>query len=290
MGYCINQNFTGSDISCYTYMSTPVLLVFIEIICVYCSIKTYATIKTFYRSFLLTILYITLHISLILRIVYSAGKLLNFGQTFFMTCDLLIIFSKDILYLSFSARLFEVMAEMLTRYSRWYIFWKQLSWLIIFLHIIGLIGIHFLRIFMKWKTETIYYEISVLGVISASILISTLIYRGAFEKASPDAYDVMKISLWIMMILLWIAVFIRIGFQFYFFDKLYIPIKNTRVEDIYIAVLIGGSEILPFLAILAHIFRERRSKQLNIVAISSFTSIEEILNQPEQSERSSFMK
>eukprot|EP01022_Parablepharisma_sp_SALTPOND_P004135 TRINITY_DN1181_c0_g1_i1.p2 TRINITY_DN1181_c0_g1~~TRINITY_DN1181_c0_g1_i1.p2 ORF type:complete len:448 (+),score=15.67 TRINITY_DN1181_c0_g1_i1:577-1920(+) len=283
--YC-NNRYIDTDISCYTCLATPIVYGLIEILCVYCTVRSCKIMGDIYKSFMLTILYIAFHVVLLSRIFFAVGELLEIDKILLTCAELTIVFSKDIVALTFIGRLFEILSDVLTRYSRGYVLWKALVWIILVLHIAGYFTMNYLRLVWDWNQEAALYEIAFLGVTLLFTFMGSYTYLGGFKRASPDAFDSVKCGVYFLFILMNLSIVTRTFFQVWYRNDIIMPVKAKSPDDAMEVGFLVLTEVLPSVALLIYITREFRNKELNMMAIGSFLSIEEIIDQSEYSERS----
>ena len=292
---CVYKSPDITDLTQYTWESMPYAYGLVEILCIYCSIRSCTMMGGFYKSFMLTIFYIATHTLLITRILFALGELLIEQQscmehTLIVCAQITITICKDIVALSLVGRVFELLAEVLTRYSRDYIVWKALVWILVIVHVLGFFTFNFLRVYLKWRQESAIYEIAALTLIAIISILGSIKYLAAFKKAVPDAFDSVKCSVYTLFSLLNLSIATRIFFQVWNMADIVIPDKPGSPED---AMAIGYfilTEILPVIVLLGYIIIEFRNKELNVMALGSFLSMEDIIDQPEYSDANSSSK
>ncbi|MDR3582322.1 MAG: hypothetical protein P4L67_03555 [Candidatus Pacebacteria bacterium] len=275
-------------LECYTYIAAPVCYIALEVLCILCTIKSCSVMWDICKSHMLILLYSALNLVLLSRLVALAGAMFVTHQNDIVDCVQIVeMYSKDVLILAVIGRTFEIVSEIFTRYSSRYLLWKSVVWATVLVHSLCFLAMNLLRAAFGYREELVIYEICLMGFVEAICIYTSVTYISAFKKSLPDAYDTMKVWMVLLFLMLNVMMVYRIFFQIAFSDDILEPRSKEFLSLLFYTLYLVLTEIVPFSILLLYLTREFKNKDINIMAIGSFVTIEDIIDRSEYSEAAS---
>eukprot|EP00826_Nyctotherus_ovalis_P050252 TRINITY_DN6142_c0_g1_i10.p1 TRINITY_DN6142_c0_g1~~TRINITY_DN6142_c0_g1_i10.p1 ORF type:complete len:299 (+),score=22.04 TRINITY_DN6142_c0_g1_i10:941-1837(+) len=284
MSNICESNHITDDVVCYTTLFTPLVYGLVEILCLYCSIRSCRETRRSHGSCILGVLYFALHILLLFRIVHAVGLLFESRKSFLTGSKILLGYSGDILALMFMARIFETLDTDVSRERTTYKPWEVLIIVSTLIHTLGYWATTILHQSFPQRMSLVLpiYMIVSLALIELMMVITSVTYIRNFKRHSPRGFNSVRIHIHFLFFFTNLGLIIRICYEA--LSKIDSINSLLRANPIIGVITLVMTELLPALMLLTYIIKEYSNSKIGMLRIGLVITVEDLIEESEVSD------